>query len=136
MTLGFGLSSFAADEPGVHLDPADTEDRLLPTGEVAVRIYRPKVRRTACPWSCISMEAGGCLGSKNTRPLLRDVVSTTGVAVVFVSYTPSPEARRHIARAVLRGYEVCRRARAGTAIGQRSSCGDGRQRRRKPYSGH
>ena len=120
MTLGFGLSSFAADEPGVHLDPADTEDRLLPTGpsgEVAVRIYRPKVRRAAGPWSCISMEAGGCLGSKNTRPLLRDVVSTTGVAVVFVSYTPSPEARPHIARAVLRGHEVCRRARAGTATG-------------------
>src|SRR5262245_59915356 len=75
--------------------PADTEDRVLPTGptgEVAIRIYRPK-SATGVLSVVVYLHGGGwVLGSKNTHDrLLRDMVNATGVAFVFVSYTPSPE---------------------------------------------
>ena len=77
--------------------PADIEDRILPvgpTGEVSVRIYRPKGAKGNLPVVMYFHGGGWVLGSKNTHDrLLRDLVNGTGAAFVFVNYTPSPEAQ-------------------------------------------
>ena len=77
--------------------PADVEDKVLPvgpTGEVSVRIYRPKGANGALPVVMYFHGGGWVLGSKNTHDrLLRDLVNGTHAAFVFVNYTPSPEAR-------------------------------------------
>jgi acetyl esterase len=82
---------------GVTGLPADTEDRVFPvgpTGEVAVRIYRPKGTASQLPVVIYCHGGGWVLGSANTHDrLLRDMVNGTGAAFVFVSYTPSPEAQ-------------------------------------------
>jgi acetyl esterase len=77
--------------------PADIEDKILPvgpTGEVSVRIYRPKGAKGNLPVVMYYHGGGWILGSKNTHDrLLRDLVNGTGAAFVFVNYTPSPEAQ-------------------------------------------
>jgi len=77
--------------------PADIEDKILPvgpTGEVSVRIYRPKGAKGNLPVVMYFHGGGWVLGSKNTHDrLLRDLVNGTGAAFVFVNYTPSPEAQ-------------------------------------------
>lgn len=77
--------------------PADVEDKVLPvgpTGEVSVRIYRPKGAKGALPVVMYFHGGGWVLGSKNTHDrLLRDLVNGTHAAFVFVNYTPSPEAQ-------------------------------------------
>jgi acetyl esterase len=84
-------------QAGVTGLPAETEDRVLPTGptgEVAVRIYRPKRATGVLPVVMYLHGGGWVLGSKSTHDrLLRDMVNATGVAFVFVNYTPSPEAQ-------------------------------------------
>ena len=77
--------------------PADVEDTVLPTGptgEVSVRIYRPKGAQGPLPVVMYFHGGGWILGSKNTHDrLLRDLVNGTHAAFVFVNYTPSPEAQ-------------------------------------------
>ena len=77
--------------------PADVEDTILPTGptgEVSVRIYRPKGAQGPLPVVMYFHGGGWILGSKNTHDrLLRDLVNGTHAAFVFVNYTPSPEAQ-------------------------------------------
>ena len=77
--------------------PADIEDKILPvgpTGEVSVRIYRPKGAKGPLPVVMYFHGGGWVLGSKNTHDrLLRDLVNGTHAAFVFVNYTPSPEAQ-------------------------------------------
>ena len=77
--------------------PADIEEKVLPggpTGEVSVRIYRPKGVKGLLPVVMYFHGGGWILGSKNTHDrLLRDLVNGTGAAFVFVNYTPSPEAQ-------------------------------------------
>jgi acetyl esterase len=77
--------------------PADVEDTVLPvgpTGEVSVRIYRPKGAKGALPVVMYFHGGGWVLGSKNTHDrLLRDLVNGSHAAFVFVNYTPSPEAQ-------------------------------------------
>ena len=77
--------------------PADIEEKVLPvgpTGEVPVRIYRPKGAAGPLPVVMYFHGGGWILGSKNTHDrLLRDLVNGTNAAFVFVSYTPSPEAQ-------------------------------------------
>ena len=77
--------------------PADIEDKILPvgpTGEVSVRIYRPKGAKGNLPVVMYFHGGGWVLGSENTHDrLLRDLVNGTGAAFVFVNYTPSPEAQ-------------------------------------------
>jgi acetyl esterase/lipase len=77
--------------------PADVEERVLPTGptgEVSVRIYRPKGSTGPLPVVMYFHGGGWILGSKNTHDrLLRDLVNATDAAFVFVNYTPSPEAQ-------------------------------------------
>jgi acetyl esterase len=77
--------------------PADTEEKVLsvgPTGEVAVRIYRPFGSKGRLPVVMYFHGGGWILGSKNTHDrLLRDLVNATNAGFVFVSYTRSPEAQ-------------------------------------------
>jgi acetyl esterase len=77
--------------------PADIDERILPvgpTGEVSVRIYRPKNSKGLLPVVIYTHGGGWVLGSKNTHDrLLRDLVNSTNAAFVFVNYTPSPEAQ-------------------------------------------
>jgi acetyl esterase len=77
--------------------PADVEDTVLPvgpTGQVSVRIYRPKGAKAPLPVVMYFHGGGWVLGSKHTHDrLLRDLVTGTHAAFVFVNYTPSPEAQ-------------------------------------------
>ena len=85
------------DAAQVRRLPAEVEDRVLPvgpTGEVSVRIYRPKGSRKNLPVVMYFHGGGWVLGSKNTHDrLLRDLVNGTNAGFVFVNYTPSPEAQ-------------------------------------------
>jgi acetyl esterase/lipase len=76
---------------------ADVEEKVLPVGpagEVPVRIYRPQGARGPLPLVMYFHGGGWVLGSKNTHDrLLRDLTNATNAALVFVSYTPSPEAQ-------------------------------------------
>lgn len=84
-------------QAGATALPADVEDKVLPigpTGEVSVRIYRPKGTKGPLPVVMYFHGGGWVLGSKHTHDrLLRDLVNGTHAAFVFVSYTPSPEAQ-------------------------------------------
>jgi acetyl esterase len=84
-------------QAGVEGLPADIEERVLPVGPnggVGVRIYRPKGASGTLPAVMYFHGGGWILGSKNTHDrLVRDLVSGTGAAFVFVSYTPSPESK-------------------------------------------
>jgi len=77
--------------------PADVEDKVLPvgpTGAVSVTIYRPKGSTGLLPVVMYFHGGGWVLGSKHTHDrLLRDLVHGTNAALVFVNYTPSPEAQ-------------------------------------------
>ena len=77
--------------------PADVADKVLPigpTGEVPVRIYRPKGTQGPLPVVMYFHGGGWVLGSTHTHDrLVRDLVNGTHAAFVFVSYTPSPEAQ-------------------------------------------
>jgi acetyl esterase len=77
--------------------PADIEDRVLPvgpTGEVSVRIFRPKGSEGPMPVVMYFHGGGWILGSKDTHDrLLRELVNGANAAFVFVNYTPSPEAQ-------------------------------------------
>ena len=77
--------------------PANIEEKTLPvgpTGEVSVRIYRPKGAKGTLPIVMYFHGGGWILGSKNTHDrLLRDLVNGTNAAFAFVNYTPSPEAQ-------------------------------------------
>lgn len=77
--------------------PADVADKVLPigpTGQVPVRIYRPKGTQGPLPVVMYFHGGGWVLGSTHTHDrLLRELVNGTHAAFVFVSYTPSPEAQ-------------------------------------------
>jgi len=77
--------------------PAEIEEKVLPvgpTGAVPVRIYRPQGSRGPLPVVMYFHGGGWVLGSKHTHDrLLRDLTNATNAALVFVGYTPSPEAQ-------------------------------------------
>lgn len=77
--------------------PADIENRMIPggpTGPVSVRIVRPKGSTAALP-AVIYLHGGGwILGDAKTHDrLVREIANGANVAVVFVNYSPSPEAK-------------------------------------------
>ena len=84
-------------QAGASTLPADVADKVLPigpTGEVPVRIYRPKGTQGPLPVVMYFHGGGWVLGGTHTHDrLLRDLVNGTHAAFVFVSYTPSPEAQ-------------------------------------------
>ena len=80
----------------VDLEPADVEDRFIPggpTGDVDLRIVRPQQRGGALPALVYTHGGGWILGDKDTHDrLVREIANAAGAVVVFVNYTPAPEA--------------------------------------------
>ncbi|MGW5640117.1 alpha/beta hydrolase [Streptomyces sp. NPDC003832] len=81
--------------------PADISHRTLPvgpTGEVSVRIVRPAGVSGQLPAVVYFHGGGWILGNENTHDrLVRQIANGARAAVVFVNYTPSPEARYPVA---------------------------------------
>jgi acetyl esterase len=77
--------------------PADIEDRDIPggpSGNVSIRIVRPKSVDELLPVIMYFHGGGWVLGDKNTHDrLIREIANGSNAAVVFVNYTPSPEAK-------------------------------------------
>ena len=76
---------------------ADIQDLTIPggpDGEVSVRIVRPEGATGTLPALMYFHGGGWVLGDKDTHDrLVREIAVGTGAAVVFVNYTPSPEAQ-------------------------------------------
>lgn len=77
--------------------PAEIEDRRLPVGpkgQVSIRIVRPRDVTETLPAIMYFHGGGWVLGDQDTHDrLLREIANGAGAAVVFVNYTPSPEAQ-------------------------------------------
>lgn len=77
--------------------PADIEDRTIlggPTGEVSIRIIRPRGVGGALPVVMYFHGGGWVLGDKETHDrLVREIANGAQAAVIFVDYARSPEAR-------------------------------------------
>jgi len=77
--------------------PVDIEERTVSAdagGEVSIRIVRPKGSVGVLPVVLYFHGGGWVLGDAATHDrLVREVAHGAGAAVVFVNYTPAPEAR-------------------------------------------
>src|SRR5215469_2256983 len=80
----------------VQLQPADIDDRVIdggPTGQVSIRIVRPTGASGVLPVVFHSHGGGWILGDKDTHErLYRELANAAQAVVVFVDYTPAPEA--------------------------------------------
>ncbi|MBK1782738.1 alpha/beta hydrolase fold domain-containing protein [Prauserella cavernicola] len=80
---------------------ADLEDLTIPggpTGEVRVRIVRPRAATGPLPVIVYLHGAGWVFGNARTHDrLIRELADGTGAAVVFPDYDRSPEARYPVA---------------------------------------
>jgi len=76
---------------------ADIEDLDIPvgpTGQVSIRIIRPKGNKETLPIVMYFHGGGWVLGDKDTHDrLVREIANGANAAVVFVNFTPSPEAK-------------------------------------------
>jgi acetyl esterase len=90
--------------------PAEIEDRMIPGGpggQVSVRIVRPQGAREVLPAIVFIHGGGWILGDKDTHDrLIRELANGAHAAVVFVNYTPSPEA--HFPVAIEQAYAVAK----------------------------
>jgi acetyl esterase len=77
--------------------PADIEDRVLPVGpqgKVSIHIVRPRGIWETLPTIMYFHGGGWVLGDQDTHDrLIREIANGARAAVVFVNYTPSPEAQ-------------------------------------------
>lgn len=77
--------------------PADLEDLTIqagPEGQVSIRIVRPKGSKENLPAVMYFHGGGWVLGGKDTHDrLVREIANGANAAVVFVNFTPSPEAK-------------------------------------------
>jgi acetyl esterase len=84
-------ASVTVDEPA-----ADISDLLIPggpTGEVEIRIVKPQQVGGTLPIVLHTHGGGWILGDKTTHERLdRELANAIGAAIVFVNYTPAPEA--------------------------------------------
>src|SRR5215470_12465924 len=140
----------------VFKQPADIEDATVPggpKGEVSIRIVRPKPR-PAGPLPVVMYTHGGgwVLGNKETHDrLIREIANGAQAAVVFVNYTPSPEARyptsleeayaatRYVAEnGASMGLDTSRLAVAGDSVGGKlvAAVTILAKQRRTPHIGH
>jgi len=77
--------------------PADIEDLTIP-GDVSIRIVRPKGTDSVLPAVMYFHGGGWVLGDADTHDrLVREIANGAEVAVVFVNYTKSPEAKYPLA---------------------------------------
>lgn len=95
-----GVLTGAQSGPVMKL-PAEIEDRTIPvgpSGQVSIRIVRPHGNQDVLPAVLYYHGGGWVLGDKDTHDrLVREIANGANVAVVFVNYTPSPEARYPVA---------------------------------------
>lgn len=77
--------------------PVQIEDKILPCGpdkKVSVRIFRPEGSKGSLPVIMFYHGGGWILGNMHTHErLVRELAVGAQAAVVFVNYTPSPEAQ-------------------------------------------
>ena len=77
--------------------PADIDDLDIPVGpegRVSIRIIRPKGNKEILPVLMYFHGGGWVLGDKDTHDrLVREIANGANAAVVFVNFTPSPEAK-------------------------------------------
>ena len=89
------LRSVQASVP-VELFPAEIDDRTIPggpTGEVNIRIVKPANGSGTLPIIFHSHGGGWILGDKSTHERLdRELATFARAIVVFVDYTPAPDA--------------------------------------------
>ncbi len=96
------LSTLQASVPVQKL-PADIESRTIPNGpdgkNVSITIVRPTDSGHEMLPVVIHIHGGGwVLGGFDTHErLVRELANKANVAIVFVNYTPSPEAKYPIA---------------------------------------
>ena len=80
----------------VELPPSQIDDRVIPggpTGEVSIRIVRPADTTGVLPVVFHSRGGGWILGDKDTYERLGcELANQAQAVVVFVDYTPAPEA--------------------------------------------
>jgi acetyl esterase len=100
--------------------PADVDDRAIPAGPksaVSLRIVRPSGAQGTLPGIIYFHGGGWILGDKDTHDrLVRELAVGAEATVVFVNYTPSPEA--HFPAALEEAYAATRWvADNGTNIG-------------------
>ena len=85
----------------VPMPEVDLEDIIVPAGsfgEVPVRIARPRGVKTALPAMVYVHGAGWVFGGWETHErLIRELVSKAQIAVAFVEYSLSPEAKAPVA---------------------------------------
>jgi len=81
--------------------PADIENLNIPVGpkgQISIRIIRPKGNKGILPVVMYFHGGGWVLGDKNTHDrLIREISNGANAAVVFVNFTPSPEAKYPVA---------------------------------------
>jgi acetyl esterase len=91
-----GVQSSDIAKPDVEI-----EDRTVPggpSGEVSIRILRPRGATGPLPVVLYVHGAGWVFGNSHTHDrLVRELASGTGAAVVFPNYSLSPEARYPVA---------------------------------------
>jgi acetyl esterase len=80
----------------VEMLPADIEERMIPggpTGDVNIRIVKPRNATGELPVILHTHGGGWILGDKDTHERLdRELATFAHAAIVFVNYTPAPEA--------------------------------------------
>lgn len=81
--------------------PADIEDLNIsggPNGQISIRIFRPKGNKDRLPVVIYLHGGGWVLGDKEIFDrLVREIANGSNAAIVFVNYTPSPEAKYPVA---------------------------------------
>lgn len=80
--------------------PVEIEDKMIltPMGEISITITRPKQNAEALPVVVYCHGGGWILGSTKTHQrLMSEIASRALCAVVFINYTPSPEAKYPVA---------------------------------------
>src|ERR1044071_5438876 len=84
-----------AQSGDVAMPPAVVEPHTIPggpDGEISITVLRPWDRNGSLPVVVYTHGGGWVLGSFATHErLVRHLVHESGVALVFVNYTPSPE---------------------------------------------
>jgi acetyl esterase len=85
----------------VAMAPAEVEPHAIPggpSGEISLTVVRPMERDGSLP-AVVYLHGGGwVLGNFGTHQrLVRELAVGTGAAIVFVDFTPSPEARYPVA---------------------------------------
>jgi acetyl esterase len=85
----------------VALAPAEVEEHTIPggpDGSVSITVVKPANRNGKLPVVVYTHGGGWVLGNFGTHQrLVRDLVDQSGAALVFINYTPSPEARYPVA---------------------------------------